>query len=49
MNGECDNVANNYLTNRINVKTETSLYSSTDFMVYRCNKSEKVSPTNEGP
>jgi len=49
MNVECDNVANNCLTNRINAKTETSPYSSTDVMVYRRNRSEKVSPTNEGP
>ena len=48
MNGECD--VNNYLTNRIIVKTETSPYSSTHFIVYRRNRSEKTfSPTNEGP
>jgi len=41
MNGECNNVANNYLTNRINAKTETSPYSSTVFMVYRHNRSKK--------
>jgi len=49
MNGECDNVANNCFINQINAKTETSPYSSTNFMVYRRNRSEKVSPTNEGP
>jgi hypothetical protein len=49
MNGERDNVGNNCLTNRINAKTETSPNSSTVFMVYRRNRSEKVSPTNDGP